>query len=170
MRSQILLKPPYHYRAKTSYLFAGLGVLFAAGMCALKIRDGGTGVLLTDCWSWYLVAYACCYIFLRPKVVVDAEQVSIFNPLITTNLSYNRIVGLDTQYQLSITTDRGKYKALGAPAAGVIGSETHRAMMTDMGGAVFRGESLMQVSGGGVAGMPVVRLSATSKNWPKKIS
>lgn len=152
MRSQILLSPPYHYRSKVSYLFGLLGVLLAVGMCALRIRNDGISALATDCWLWYFLAYAVLYCLVYPKISVDTEQVTITNPFVTSKVSYNRIVGLDSQYQLSLTTSRHKYRALGAPASGVIGSETHRALMTDMGGAVYRGESLMQVSDGGVAG------------------
>lgn len=152
MRSQILLKPPYHYRAKTAYLLGLLGVLLAAGMCAVKIRDGGTGVLLTDCWIWYLIAYCGLFFLTYPSLTVDAEHIIIRNPLVTSKLSYSAIVGLDTQYQLTLTTKRRRYKALGAPSPGVFGSGVVQSIHTDMGGAVFRGESLMRVASGGVAG------------------
>jgi len=55
-------------------------------------------------------------LFVRPKLVIDAEQVIIVNPLRTITVPYSAIDLVDSKYLLVIGTQTGSYSCWVAPA------------------------------------------------------
>lgn len=90
-----------------------LDLLFAVQF--LFFGDGSwfiqTGIVATAAALGWLM-------FLRPKVEIFDEGITVVNPFATTTFGWSDVESIETQYAFTVESDRGKVVAWAAPAPG----------------------------------------------------
>ena len=159
---------PEIYRARSSYFFAACIYFFCAGISAqsffLESIESFNATL-----SWCLLI---CYLFhlgfIRAKVTIFDEGITITNPLRETTVGWDQVQEVNVKYSMYVTVGGEKIHAWAAQAPGRYHSRTVHA--TEIRGlqipdtnSMRAGESPRSHSGVAVA-LARIRLDAFAKN------
>jgi hypothetical protein len=159
---------PEIYRARSSYFFAACIYFFCAGISAqsffLESIESFNATL-----SWCLLI---CYLFhlgfIRAKVTIFDEGITITNPLRETTVGWDQVQEINVKYSMYVTVGGEKIHAWAAQAPGRYHSRTVHA--TEIRGlqipdtnSMRAGESPRSHSGVAVA-LARIRLDAFAKN------
>jgi hypothetical protein len=89
-----------------------------------------------------LLAWA---IYWRPRVVVDGEAVELVNATRSVRIPWEAVTGVTTRFALTISTEKGRYPATGAPAPGAYGTyAANRELSRDVRERAVRPDSYRQ--------------------------
>lgn len=110
---------PYIFRSRSSYVWFGV----AAFLVALMVIEA---LVFQDEWSIRVSSLAFAtviclgsyLIFLRPKVVVFDEGITIVNPITTVTVGWAEVDAIETKFTMNIERDRKVIHAWAAPAPG----------------------------------------------------
>lgn len=105
------------FRPRSSMVYLGLVALFLMAWLWSAIDGGMTALARTLPWI-IAVGTAAWLVWGRPKVSIDAEGVTLVNPLRTVRVRWEALINVSTQYTLALHTPRGKYSAWAAPGPG----------------------------------------------------
>jgi hypothetical protein len=159
---------PEIYRARSSYFFAACIYFFCAGISAqsffLESIESFNATL-----SWCLLI---CYLFhlgfIRAKVTIFDEGITITNPLRETTVGWDQVQEINVKYSMYVTVGGEKIHAWAAQAPGRYHSRTVHA--TEIRGlqipdtnSMRAGESPRSHSGVAVA-LARIRLDAFAKS------
>jgi hypothetical protein len=115
---------PEIYRARSSYFFAVSIYFFCAGITAQSFFVETVGSFITTL-SWCLLI---CYLFhlgfIRAKVIIFDEGITITNPLRETTVGWDQVQEINVKYSMYISVDGEKINAWAAQAPGRYHSRT----------------------------------------------
>lgn len=105
------------FRPRSSAVFAGvIGVMLVSWLWSM-LAAGVLDPLSTLPWVAF-VAVAGYVTFVRPKVVVDDDGVTLVNPVYTAFVPWAALVHVTTQYALTLHTPHRRVTAWAAPGPG----------------------------------------------------
>jgi hypothetical protein len=106
------------FRSRSGYVYLAIVLLVGA---ALAIQTWLTGdfesAAAATLWSLFFVL-AAHLIFVRPKLVVSDEGVTVINPLRTYEISWGAVNDIDTRFALTFVTEKRRISAWVATAPG----------------------------------------------------
>lgn len=106
---------PWRYRPRSNIVFA----VAMAGAAVVTLVAGVQSGELVRFLPWVVaVAAAGWAAFVRPAVIVDAEGVTLVNPLRTIQVPWPALINVTTRYAMTLHTPTGKYAAWAAPGPG----------------------------------------------------
>ena len=159
---------PEIYRARSSYFFAGFSYFLCAGLTAqsffVETRDS---LITTLSWS-LLICYLFHLAFIRPKVTIFDEGITITNPLREVTVGWDQVSEISAKFSMYISIGSEKIFAWAAQAPGRYHSRTiHSAELKGLyipdTNSMRAGESPRSHSGVAVA-LARIRLDAFDKN------
>lgn len=109
----------YTFRARSSYIYFGLTaflLIFLVGESILVPQTLSSRVASLALAT--IIGVGAYLIFLRPKVVVFDEGITIVNPLTEITVGWDRVDAIETKYSMSIECDGKVIYAWAAPAPG----------------------------------------------------
>lgn len=118
---------PETFRPTSGYVWAGIVGVIAVFMTAQTAAEGdGSGALLTGAWG-VAVSFGAYLLFVRPKVVVFDEGITIVNPLVTETFGWQEVEAVEARYTMYVEAQGRIVHAWAAPAPGRYHSRTvHR--------------------------------------------
>ncbi|MCX6427283.1 MAG: hypothetical protein F2845_07205 [Actinobacteria bacterium] len=109
---------PDVFRPWSGYFMAGVIFFISAGLTIQSAISGGAHDLLTTV-AWGTAASCGAYlIFIRPKVTIFDEGITITNPLIEITAGWQRVEEIEARYSMSILVGNKTIYAWAAPAPG----------------------------------------------------
>lgn len=127
MKSQYLQNPPVTFRVKTAPFYTWCAVLVAASVLVALAISGGLLALLTGGWGVLWMAYTVWYVLGRSRLVVGADELTIYNPFVTHTVNYAALIDVSTRYHLTLVTPSKRFQAFGLPSSGMVASlSAHR--------------------------------------------
>ena len=140
------------FRPKSGLAMAGIVFIMSGVLCiqlvlAEGLRHSLSGIAWGGAASW--LAYL---IFVRPKVMLFDEGITITNPLISTTVGWNRVDEIEARYCMSILVNERPIYAWAAPAPGrhhvrTVHSSELKGLKIGAGGLIRPGESPRTHSG-----------------------
>lgn len=110
--------PAWRYRPPSSLWLAGGAAALAAVVLGAQLGVDEPDVVLRAL-PWYgLVATAIWAALWHPHVVVDADGVTLVNPLRTIVVPWAAIVTVETRFAFALRTPSGRYTAWAGPGPG----------------------------------------------------
>ena len=159
---------PEIYRARSSYFFAAFIYFFCAGITAQSfLVETVESFIATLSWS-LLICYLFHLGFIRPKVTIFDEGITITNPLRETTVGWDQVQEISAKFSMYVSVGGEKIYAWAAQAPGRYHSRTVHA--TEIRGLQIpdtnnmrAGESPRSHSGVAVA-LARIRLDSFVKN------
>ena len=159
---------PEIYRARSSYFFAVSIYLLTAGLTAQSFYlESINSFITTLSWS-LLVSYLFHLAFIRPKVTIFDEGITITNPLREITIGWDQVQEISAKFSMYVTVGGEKVHAWAAQAPGryhsrnVHASEVRGLQIPDTSN-MRAGESPRSHSGVAVA-LARIRLDAFASN------
>lgn len=104
------------FRPWSSYLLAGTVFFLTAGLCfELVITASFHDILGGIAWGIF-VSWGAYLLFIRPKVSVFDEGITITNPFVEITVGWHRVEEIDARYCMSIEVGEKLIYAWAAPA------------------------------------------------------
>ena len=159
---------PEIYRARSSYLFAVSIYFLTAGLTAQSFYlETINSFITTLSWS-LLISYLFHLAFIRPKVTIFDEGITITNPLREITIGWDQVQEISAKFSMYVTVGGEKIHAWAAQAPGryhsrnVHASEVRGLQIPDTSN-MRAGESPRSHSGVAVA-LARIRLDAFASN------
>ncbi|WHS50237.1 hypothetical protein QM007_10025 [Rothia sp. SD9660Na] len=115
------------FHVKTAPFYTWCAVLVAASVLVALAVSGGLSDLLTGGWGILWMAYTVWYVLGRSRLVVGADELTIYNPFVTHTVNYAALIDVSTKYHLTLVTPTKRFQAFGLPSSGMVASlSTHR--------------------------------------------
>jgi hypothetical protein len=112
------------YRSRTNYVFFVLGIFLSTGILADNLIIGkGDGFIKVAAIS-IAIALASYVLFLRPKILIFDEGITITNMLSEVTVGWHEVEAVETRYCMSIQVADKVIYAVAAPAPGRYHSRT----------------------------------------------
>ena len=109
----------YTFRARSSYVFFGVVAFLLVFLLAEALfYETDNGARLSSIGWAGIMGLGAYLIFLRPKVVVYEEGITIVNPVTTVAIGWDEVEAIETQYSMSVQRDGKIIYAWAAPAPG----------------------------------------------------
>lgn len=133
-------------------MWFGLTVLFSTGLLVESAMYGDLQYFLAGALAAIGFSLGAYLLFLRPKVVLFDEGLTIVNAIAEHTLGWSDIVAVETQYSLSVHTAERKIYAMAAPApsryhARELHASEVKGLSLDPGGDLRAGDSPRTHSG-----------------------
>jgi hypothetical protein len=110
---------PYVFRSRSSYVwFSITSVLLIFMVVEALFVDKTTATRVSSLAIAVVVGLGSFLLFLRPKVVVFDEGITIVNPITTVTIGWSEVDAIETKYTMSIQRDKEVIHAWAAPAPG----------------------------------------------------
>lgn len=107
------------FRPRSNFVWAGVSlvliILFAANSFLVITNPIQTTLEFIVCFILGVLVYV---IWIRPKLVLKANEIQVVNPLRTELILYTDVLSLETKWALTIIHNRGKTRVWVAPASG----------------------------------------------------
>jgi hypothetical protein len=84
----------------------------------IQVGFFGDGTWLTQVGVVLVTATLCWLLFIKPKVVVFDEGITIVNPTMTASFGWDEVDEIETRFGLTIESGKAKVVAWAAPAPG----------------------------------------------------
>jgi hypothetical protein len=115
---------PEIYRARSSYFFAAFIYFFCAGITAQSfLVETVESFIATLSWS-LLICYLFHLGFIRPKVTIFDEGITITNPLRETTVGWDQVQEISAKFSMYVSVGGEKIYAWAAQAPGRYHSRT----------------------------------------------
>ena len=115
---------PEIYRARSSYFFAAFIYFFCAGITAQSfLVETVESFIATLSWS-LLICYLFHLGFIRPKVTIFDEGITITNPLRETTVGWDQVQEISAKFSMYVSAGGEKIYAWAAQAPGRYHSRT----------------------------------------------
>jgi len=115
---------PEIYRARSSYFFAAFIYFFCAGITAQSfLVETVESFIATLSWS-LLICYLVHLGFIRPKVTIFDEGITITNPLRETTVGWDQVQEISAKFSMYVSVGGEKIYAWAAQAPGRYHSRT----------------------------------------------
>ena len=115
---------PEIYRARSSYFFAVFIYFFCAGITAQSfLVETVESFIATLSWS-LLICYLFHLGFIRPKVTIFDEGITITNPLRETTVGWDQVQEISAKFSMYVSVGGEKIYAWAAQAPGRYHSRT----------------------------------------------
>lgn len=109
----------YTFRPRSSYVFFGVVVFLLVFLLAGSVLVEQSLSSRVSSVAWAVLIGAGAYlIFLRPKVVVFDEGITIVNPVATYTIGWHEVESIETKFSMSIEREGKTIYAWAAPAPG----------------------------------------------------
>jgi hypothetical protein len=110
---------PYVFRSRSSYVwFSITSVLLVLMVIEALFVDKTTATRISSLAIAVVVGLGSYLLFLRPKVIVFDEGITIVNPITTVTIGWSEVEAIETKYTMSIQRDKEVIHAWAAPAPG----------------------------------------------------
>lgn len=110
---------PYVFRARSSYVwFSITGILLALMVIEAVTVQKDLATRVSSLAFAIVIGLGSYLIFLRPKLVVFDEGLTIVNPITTVTVGWAEVDAIETRYTMSIQRDDHIIHAWAAPAPG----------------------------------------------------
>ncbi len=107
------------FRPRSNFVWATVALLLIVLFALNSIfvgEDAGQSVLELGLSA--VLAFVTYLVWIRPKLVIGKDSVTVVNPVQTVSIPYDEIVDLETKWALSIVHKKGRTTAWVAPASG----------------------------------------------------
>jgi hypothetical protein len=110
---------PYLFRSRSSYVWFGItSVLLIFMIVEAIVVEKTTAARISSLAVALVVGLGSYLLFMRPKVVVFDEGITIVNPITTVTIGWSEVDAIETKYTMSIQRDKEVIHAWAAPAPG----------------------------------------------------
>ena len=107
------------FRPRSNYVWAAISILlillFAANSILVLTNVVQTTVELAFCITLATITYL---IWIRPKLVLHQDGITVINPLGREEISYDDVLDFETKWALTIIHRNGRTRVWVAPASG----------------------------------------------------
>ncbi len=107
------------FRPRSNFVWATVALLLIVLFALNSIfvgEDAGQSVFELGLSA--VLAFVTYLVWIRPKLVIGKDSVTVVNPVQTVSIPYDEIVDLETKWALSIVHKKGRTTAWVAPASG----------------------------------------------------
>lgn len=113
------MSDPYVFRARSSYVWYSItAVLLVFMVIEAVVVPKSWSTRISSLALAIVVGYGSYLLFLRPKIVVFDEGITIVNPITTATVGWAEVDAIETKYTMSIQRGDEVIHAWAAPAPG----------------------------------------------------
>lgn len=118
------MSSPEVFRPRSGYVLFGIVAVMSAMTAGPSVPTYGLEGALPALLIAATVTYAAYLVFVRPKVVMDDDAISIVNPTSSARVGWRRVDAIEARYTMFLEAEGRTIHAWAAPAPGRYHSRT----------------------------------------------